>query len=90
MSRITLHGSRALVATFEAFQLDAPIDAQDGRRRLVVVVRGVWHKSGRDRVDERATGIPLFGHEYPRHCSCQSGTRDYCFAAKALSGLGIS
>lgn len=66
VSRIVLHGSPTLIAAFEAFQRDATTETEDGRRRLIAAVQSARHELGRDRVDEQAAGVLLFGPGRPR------------------------
>jgi hypothetical protein len=67
VSRIVLHGSPELIAAFEAFQRDATTKTEDGRRRLIAALQSARRELGRDRVDERAAGVLLFGPGSPRH-----------------------
>lgn len=66
LSRIVLHGSPKLIAPFEAFQRDATTESEDGRRRLIAALQSARRELGRDPIDERASGVLLFGPGHPR------------------------
>lgn len=74
-SRIVLHGSPALVAAFENFQLDATTGTPDGRRRFIAAVQLARRELGRGPVDEKAAATLFFGADEDARDRIVDGTK---------------
>jgi type II secretory pathway pseudopilin PulG len=72
VSRVTLHGSPRVVATWRTFQDDATTETDDGRRRLVAAVQSVRTQLGHGDASDSDLHVLMFGPGGPRPRSRQT------------------
>jgi hypothetical protein len=66
VSRVALHGSSQVVATWRLFQNDATTETDDGRNRLVAAVQSVRAQLGHGDAADSDLHVLLFGPGGPR------------------------
>jgi hypothetical protein len=72
VSRVALHGSPRVVATWRTFQDDATTETDDGRRRLVAGVQSVRTQLGHGDAGDSDLHVLMFGPGGPRPRSRQT------------------
>lgn len=75
VSRVALHGSPQVVATWRCFQDDATTETTDGRRRLVAAVQSVRTQLGHGDAADADLNVLLFGPGGPRRADVSSGSQ---------------
>lgn len=66
VSRVALHGSPEVIATWRCFQADATSKTDDGRRRLVAAVQAVRSQLGHGAATDADLYVLMFGQGRPR------------------------